>query len=106
MLHYTHPKDVNRILCKFVARCEGRRHSVYDSDITGYNKNWDVSLVLVGPPSTIQRDGALMQVLAILECRDEYLDDPTGAISNIGSETTSSREGWQSCSYSSLPQQE
>jgi hypothetical protein len=44
MAQITHSKEVNRILCKWVARCEGRRHSVYDAQVMGYNKHWDVSV--------------------------------------------------------------
>ena len=44
MAQITHSKEVNRTLCKWVARCEGRRHSVYDAQVMGYNKHWDVSV--------------------------------------------------------------
>lgn len=44
-MQITHPKEVNRIICKFVARCEGKPLSVYDSHVIGYNKDWDVSFI-------------------------------------------------------------
>ncbi|KAK9897479.1 alpha/beta-hydrolase [Cystobasidium minutum MCA 4210] len=40
-MHVTHPKEVNRIICKLVARCESKPLSVYDPEVAGYNTNWD-----------------------------------------------------------------
>lgn len=62
MAQITHPREVNRIICKFVARCEGRRHSVYDSEVSGYDKYWDVSDTLLHRPNSGTRFHLLYEI--------------------------------------------